>query len=96
VNNEDQKIDAKPDTFVTIDRTWAGGDHVTLKLPMALKVRVWEKNKDAISIGSRPAQLRSSNWRRNGNAMAAPTPGRNSRCCQPAHGTSGLIVDEQS
>jgi len=94
VNNEDQKIDAKPDTFVTIDRTWAGGDHVTLKLPMALKVRVWEKNKDAISIDRGPLSYAlqiGEEWKRYGGTDAWPE----FAVLPTSAWNVGLIVDEQ-
>jgi hypothetical protein len=94
VNNEDQKIDAKPDTFATIERIWSGSDRVTLKLPMALKVRVWEKNKDAISIDRGPLTFAlqiGEKWERYGGSDAWPE----FSVLPTTAWNVGLIVDEQ-
>ena len=63
------------DTFATIDRLWAAGDRVTLKLPMALKVRTWEKNKNSISVDRGPLSFAlqiGENWKRYGGTDAWP------------------------
>ena len=40
--------------WVVIDRKWRNGDRVELKLPMSISVRVWEKNKNAVSVDRGP------------------------------------------
>ena len=54
VNDRKLEAKAKPLEYLVIDRTWADGDTVTLDLPMRLAVRVWEKNKDAVSVDYGP------------------------------------------
>jgi hypothetical protein len=36
--------------YFKIDRQWNSGDKVELILPMAVRVKVWEENKNAVSI----------------------------------------------
>ncbi|MCS7223260.1 MAG: glycoside hydrolase family 127 protein [Armatimonadetes bacterium] len=36
--------------FVTLTRPWVKGDEVLLRLPMSLKVKVWEKQGGAVSV----------------------------------------------
>ncbi len=46
---------AKPDSFLVLKgRTWKTGDTVTLKLPMNVAVKKWEKNKDSVSVNRGP------------------------------------------
>jgi len=40
--------------WVVIDRKWRNADRVELKLPMSISVRVWEKNKNAVSVDRGP------------------------------------------
>ncbi|MEU6118773.1 beta-L-arabinofuranosidase domain-containing protein [Streptomyces sp. NPDC047117] len=41
-------------SFVTIDRTWADGDTVTLRLPQRTAVRTWPGNGNAVSVDHGP------------------------------------------
>lgn len=53
VNGE--AVAARPGpTFVTVDRTWANGDVVTLKLPQRTTVRTWTGGKNAVSVAHGP------------------------------------------
>ncbi|HWO63010.1 MAG TPA: RICIN domain-containing protein [Umezawaea sp.] len=36
--------------FVSVNRTWANGDKVVLRLPMAPRTRVWARNHNAVSV----------------------------------------------
>jgi len=51
-----QAADARPEprSFLVVDRTWSDGDVVALTLPMRLAVRLWEKNKSAVSVDYGP------------------------------------------
>jgi len=54
VNGEALKVAAKPQSWVTLQRTWRGGDVVRLELPMKIQLTVWEKNKNAVSVSRGP------------------------------------------
>ncbi|MFF6996881.1 beta-L-arabinofuranosidase domain-containing protein [Streptomyces sp. NPDC008313] len=40
--------------FVRVDRTWADGDKVTLRLPQRTTLRTWHGNHDAVSVDHGP------------------------------------------
>lgn len=40
--------------FVTLDRTWANGDKLSLRLPMEIGLRVWKKNCNSVSVDRGP------------------------------------------
>ena len=40
--------------YFVIDREWKDGDAVTLKLPMEVRLRIWDKNENSISIDRGP------------------------------------------
>lgn len=50
VNNLTLKEALKPNSFVIIERKWRDGDRVSLHLPMRLQVKVWEKQRNAVSV----------------------------------------------
>ena len=53
VNGKDSG--AKPQAgYVSLSSEWKSGDVVTVKLPMSLRVRTWEKNKNSITIDRGP------------------------------------------
>ncbi len=54
INRKDVAVDARPDHFIAISRTWADADTVTLKLPMKVRTKTWTKNKDAVSVNYGP------------------------------------------
>ncbi len=47
-----KQVDLKPNalSWVVLSRTWSNGDVVRLELPANLRVKVWAKNKNAVSI----------------------------------------------
>ncbi len=45
---------AKSLSFIVINRTWKDGDALTLKLPMKIAVKTWEKNDNAVSVNYGP------------------------------------------
>ncbi|MFD4542080.1 RICIN domain-containing protein [Streptomyces bauhiniae] len=50
-----QAVAARPGpTFVTVDRTWANGDVVALKLPQRTTIRTWTGGKNAVSVAHGP------------------------------------------
>lgn len=46
VNGKKQKVNAKPGTYITLERTWSDGDVVTARFPMSLHL---ERTKDTAS-----------------------------------------------
>lgn len=65
INGKPVKVDAQPLRFVKIDRHWSDGDTVTLRMPMHVSVRRWEKNKNAASVDFGPLSFAlriDENW----------------------------------
>ncbi len=54
VNGEKADIQPASGKFVKISREWKTGDTVTLKLPMQISVKRWEKNHDSASVNYGP------------------------------------------
>ncbi|MBC7326972.1 glycoside hydrolase family 127 protein [bacterium] len=54
LNGKELKVEAKPRSYIVIDRVWQNGDEIELVLPMKIKVRVWEKNKNSVSVDRGP------------------------------------------
>jgi len=54
INGKAATVNAKPLSFIVVDREWKDGDTVTLRLPMKLGVRTWAKNKDSVSVDYGP------------------------------------------
>ncbi|MDO4557486.1 MAG: glycoside hydrolase family 127 protein [Planctomycetia bacterium] len=44
----------EPVSYFRISRTWKDGDLVTVKLPMKLKLRTWQQNRNSVSIDYGP------------------------------------------
>jgi hypothetical protein len=53
VNGQTVAAKAGP-TYVTINRTWANGDTVTLQLPMQTTLQTWTNNHNAVSVNYGP------------------------------------------
>jgi len=45
---------AKPLSYVVIEQEWKDGDTVSLRLPMQVSVKKWEKNHNAVSVDYGP------------------------------------------
>jgi hypothetical protein len=54
VNGKKQAVDAAPQSYIVVERSWQNGDRVTLHLPMQLTLRVWEKQAKAVSVDRGP------------------------------------------
>ncbi len=54
VNGKTARLAAKPLSFIVVNREWKDGDTVTLRLPMKVSVRTWEKQKNAVSVDYGP------------------------------------------
>jgi hypothetical protein len=54
VNGKAAEAEAKPPSYLLIDREWKDGDTLTLKLPMRTTLRTWARNKNAVSVDRGP------------------------------------------
>jgi DUF1680 family protein len=54
VNGEAVDVEAKPVSFVRLERTWQTGDNIEVLLPMDLQVKRWPENKNCVSIERGP------------------------------------------
>jgi hypothetical protein len=54
INGERVKVQAKPQSFLRIDREWKNGDVVKLTLPMQVRVRTWTRNANSVSVDRGP------------------------------------------
>lgn len=54
VNGKDFPVAGAAGKLIRLARTWKQGDKVTLKLPMAVHVARWEKNKNSASVNRGP------------------------------------------
>src|ERR1039458_3076995 len=50
INGKAIQCEAKPLSYVRLDREWKDGDTVSLRLPMEVRVQRWEKNQNAASV----------------------------------------------
>jgi len=54
INGKEKKISPSPGSYILIDRSWADGDKVMLRLPMDIKIKNWAKNHDSVSVSRGP------------------------------------------
>jgi hypothetical protein len=54
VNGKKISFKAKPMSYAVVNRPWKDGDVVTLQLPMAISVKKWERNNNAVSVNYGP------------------------------------------
>ncbi|WP_316829528.1 beta-L-arabinofuranosidase domain-containing protein [Pedobacter aquatilis] len=54
VNGKAITVDTKAGSYVKLSNTWKNGDQISLQLPMDLKLREWEKNKNSVSLNYGP------------------------------------------
>ena len=75
VNGKALETKAEPLAFLVVEREWRDGDKLELALPMKLSVRVWEKNKNAVSIDRGPLTYSlkiGEEWKRYGGSDKWP------------------------
>jgi DUF1680 family protein len=48
------KVNTTTGDYIKLAKTWKNGDKITLHLPMQLKVRQWEQNKNSVSVNYGP------------------------------------------
>ena len=54
VNNKLVNVEGISGGYIRLANLWKQGDHIALQLPMAIKVRTWEKNKNSVSVNYGP------------------------------------------
>ncbi len=54
LNSETLRTDAKPSTYIRLERTWSSGDTVRLELPMQVRLRTWTRNRQTVSVDRGP------------------------------------------
>ncbi|MEK6571240.1 MAG: beta-L-arabinofuranosidase domain-containing protein, partial [Bacteroidota bacterium] len=54
VNGKYVDVQAKPLSWIVLERSWKNGDVVRLELPQTITVKVWKKNTKAISVNRGP------------------------------------------
>lgn len=54
VNSKVIDVNGEPGGYIKLTNNWKNGDQIALQLPMALKVRDWEKNKNSVSVNYGP------------------------------------------
>lgn len=75
VNGSPLDVKAPPLGYIVVTRAWADGDVVTLRLPMRLSVRTWEKNRDSVSVDRGPLTFAlriGERWERYGSSESWP------------------------
>jgi hypothetical protein len=54
VNGKVIPVNAVPGKYIKLAHTWKNGDVVALQLPMHIKVKTWENNKNSVSVNYGP------------------------------------------
>jgi len=54
INGAPVKVEAKPQSYICVDRAWADGDTLVLELPMPITITKWEENKGCVSVNRGP------------------------------------------
>ena len=54
LNGKKLKVAATPSSYVVLNRQWKNGDTITLRLPMRVALKKWDKNEDSVSIAYGP------------------------------------------
>jgi hypothetical protein len=75
INGKAADVKAEPLSYLVVEREWSDGDTLSLRLPMQVAVRVWKKNKDAVSVDYGPLTFSlkiGERWQRYGGSDAWP------------------------
>ena len=54
VNGKAIPVNSQGAEYIKLTNRWKNGDHITLRLPMKIRVREWEKNKNSVSVNYGP------------------------------------------
>lgn len=75
INGKAVRVAAQPLRYLALERAWKDGDTVSLRLPMQVAVRRWEKNNNAASVDYGPLTFSlkiGERWSRCGGTEAWP------------------------
>lgn len=75
INGKSVRANARPLSYVIINRRWQEGDTLVLHLPMQLSLREWQKNKNAVSVDYGPLTFSldiGERWARYGDNQSWP------------------------
>ncbi len=75
INGTETPVVAEGLSYIRIERDWNDGDAVALQLPMAVRVKTWAKNKNAVSVEYGPLAFSlkiGEEWSRYGGSDAWP------------------------
>jgi len=75
VNGKALDVQARPLSWIMLERQWQNGDVVRLQLPMAIRLTVWQKNRNTVSVHRGPLtySLRiAERWERYGGSDQWP------------------------
>ena len=102
VNGKPLEVKAEPLSYIVLDRTWADGDEVKLRLPMKLVTHTWAKNKNSVSIDYGPLTFSlkiGEDWKPFGSNKSWPdwevfptTPWNYGLAIDPASPTASLQI----
>ncbi|HEU5051663.1 MAG TPA: beta-L-arabinofuranosidase domain-containing protein [Hanamia sp.] len=54
INGNPVKLETKPGTYIRLENKWKNGDVVELVLPMKVSLRIWNQNKNSVSVNYGP------------------------------------------
>ncbi len=54
INGKEVQVEARPRSYIVIDRTWSDGDAVRLELPAEISLTRWEANHNSVSVHRGP------------------------------------------
>ncbi len=75
LNGKPVRVAARPLAYVLLEREWRDGDTLSLRLPMRVSVRKWEKNHNSVSVDYGPLTFSlkiGERWSRSGGTEAWP------------------------
>ena len=75
INNQPAAVRAQPLSYLVINREWHDGDTATLRLPMQVVLRKWQKNNNAVSVDYGPLTFSlkiGERWQRFGSSDKWP------------------------
>ncbi len=57
VNGKSISVKAEAGKYICLERIWENGDKITLDIPMKLSMRIWQANRNSVSVNYGPLTL---------------------------------------